>query len=143
MDDEWRKPDKHAKYTHANGRELPVGDRFEKGKSGNPAGRPISARRLLNNEFFKTVLADWVAHGAEAVKKTREDYPTDYLRIVASILPKHLNVEVSQFDGVSDEQLAVELRAGLRQLAAGGFDLGLRDGEAEKPTAAGKVPTLQ
>lgn len=68
---------------------------FKPGQSGNPAGRPKGARSKLGEAFLKELLADWEEHGAKAIIDMRDEKPGDYVKVVASLLPK----EISGADG--------------------------------------------
>lgn len=51
------------------------------------------ARCRLGETFLKAVLADFEAHGADAIAKMREDKPDQYFKLVAAILPKEIGGE--------------------------------------------------
>lgn len=94
----------------ANKREdgLPVGVPFQKGNGGRPKG----SRNALGEAFLEAMHEDFQAHGVEAIVKVREEKPDQYLKVIASILPKDLNVNINNMDALSDD----ELRARIRQL---------------------------
>ena len=69
---------------------------WEKGQSGNLQGRPKGSRHKLAESFINDVQEDWKVNGKEALAKVRADDPATYLRVVASILPKEIEVEVGQ-----------------------------------------------
>lgn len=79
-------------------------------KSANPSGRPKGSRNKLGEAFLSDLLADWEAHGAEVIESVRADKPEVYMKVVASILPKDLNVNVNKFEELSDEELKERLR---------------------------------
>src|SRR5690606_29731991 len=68
--------------------------RFLTGNSGG--GRPKGSRNKLGEAFLEDMLADWEANGPAAIREVRETKPDAYLKVVASILPKDLNVNINQ-----------------------------------------------
>ena len=67
---------------------------FKVGNPGGP-GRPLGAKNRLS-EFFLNELADhFEKYGREAIERVFEDRPGEYLRIIASLVPKELALEIS------------------------------------------------
>jgi hypothetical protein len=81
------------------------------GQSGNPNGRPKGARNKLGEQFLEDLYADWQANGVETLQRVRDEKPDQYLKVVASILPKDLNVNINQMDDLTDEQLVQRIRS--------------------------------
>lgn len=79
-------------------------------KPGNP-GRPKGARNKLGEQFLEDLYADWKAHGVATLETVRLEKPDQYLKVVASILPKDLNVNINQMDDLTDEQLIQRIRS--------------------------------
>ena len=55
--------------------------------------------------------ASWAEKGAETIETVRIERPHEYVKVVASILPKELNVNHTGLDDMSDDQLIRKLRA--------------------------------
>lgn len=56
---------------------------------GNP-GRPKGARNKLGEVFLKEMLSDFEQHGPKVIETVRTEKPDQYLKVVASILPKEI-----------------------------------------------------
>ena len=106
-------------------------------RCSNPHGRPLGARTKLSDAFLKDVLTAWEQCGKAAIEKFVDDRPHEFVKLVASILPRHFNVKVNELDELTDEQLLRELAAVRAELARAGIDP-LTGGPAE---TAGE-PTL-
>jgi hypothetical protein len=91
---------------------------FKPGQSGNPKGREKGSRNKLGEAFIQALYADFDQHGVKAIRQVREDRPHEYLKVVASILPKELNVNTRQVEEMSDDELAAGIAALQSILAA-------------------------
>lgn len=106
-------------------------------------GRPKGSRNKLGEAFLQDMLADWSEHGVAAIQAVREEKPDQYLKVVASVLPKELNLRVNDFDDLTDDQLARQLAAVATQLARAGIALGEGTGPATETQPTAGVSTLQ
>ena len=77
--------------------------RFISGNSGG--GRPKGSRNKLGEAFIDNLYQDWQANGAETIARVREERPQDYLKVVASILPRDMNLKVSPLENMTDAEL--------------------------------------
>lgn len=80
---------------------------FKKGEGGRKPG----SRNKLGEAFLEDMLEDWEANGKAAIAAVRAEKPDAYLKVVASILPKDLNVNINQTDALTDEQLIERIRS--------------------------------
>lgn len=86
-------------------------------KPGNP-GRPKGARNKLGEAFLEAMLDDFTQHGVAAIETVRSEKPDQYLKVIASILPKEMNLNVTeQFSEMTDDELADRARRLARDLA--------------------------
>lgn len=79
-------------------------------KPGNP-GRPKGARNKLGEAFIEDLLHSWEAQGPSVIQRVIEEKPDQYLKVVASLMPKDLNVNLNQMDDMTDEQLIKRVRS--------------------------------
>jgi len=108
---------------------------FTAGVSGNPKGKPKGSRNKLGEAFITDLQADWAEHGSKVIETVRLEKPSDYLKVVASILPKELNVRVDPLDEMDDDELTAILaaaRAACRLHQEGRGDAGTE--ESPKPS---------
>lgn len=101
----------------------PETGRFIPGNNGGP-GRPKGARNKLGEEFIQRLYEDFQANGPVVIEAVRLSKPDAYLKVIASILPKELNIKVSELEEMTDEQLNRRIRELAEQV------LGLGIGEA-------------
>lgn len=87
--------------------------RFVTGNIGG--GRPKGARNKLGEAFIKALQEDFDAHGVAAVEAVRSEKPDQYLKVIASLMPKEHRLSMAdQFTDMTDDELTERIR----QLAA-------------------------
>lgn len=79
-------------------------------KEGNP-GRPKGARNKLGEAFVQAMHDSFEKHGAETIEKVRLEKPDQYLKVIASLLPKEMTLNVNDERGdMSDDELINRIR---------------------------------
>lgn len=66
--------------------------RIKPGEVRNPKGRPKGARSKLGEAFLLAMVDDFEKHGTQAIIDVRETKPDQYLKVIASILPKEIDI---------------------------------------------------
>ena len=89
---------------------------IQPGQVLNPAGRPKGSRNKLGEAFIQAMHADFEEHGTKVIEQVRIEKPDQYLKVIASILPKELNVNTNALSEMNDDELAAVF-ASLRSLA--------------------------
>ena len=70
-------------------------------------GRQPGTRNKLQGEFLDELAKDFAANGAGVIRIVRTERPADYLKIIASVLPKEwLFSEGGPIAELSDTELA-------------------------------------
>ena len=68
---------------------------FRVGNPGGP-GRPLGSKNRLSEYFLHELAGHFEKYGKEAIERVCRDRPSEYLRIIAGLIPKELLLEVSQ-----------------------------------------------
>ncbi len=72
--------------------------------------RPKRPKKTLGDDFVAAVRADFKTHGAGVIAAVRADKPDQYLKIVLSVLPKDLHVNINELDALSDDEIRSRIR---------------------------------
>ncbi len=78
---------------------------FKPGQSGNPAGRPKGSRNKLAEALLDDLYAEWQEQGRDAIKKMAEKNPGDFVKVVASTMPKLVGLDSDPLTALSDAEL--------------------------------------
>jgi hypothetical protein len=68
---------------------------WQPGESGNKGGRPKGSRNKLGEQFIADVFDVWQARGREVLESMCDSDPGSFARLVAGILPKQLEAELT------------------------------------------------
>ena len=118
----------------------PSTGRFITGNIGG--GRPKGARSKLGEQFCQDVYEKWQEAGARCIDEMIADKPGDFVKLVATMLPKEMNLTVSDGSDLSDEELHDRIRNLAAQLTPflgdgiGATDAGA-EGKGRTPKSAG------
>ena len=66
--------------------------RFLPGNSGF-GGRPKGSRNKLGEQFISDLRDAWEEHGADVIARVARDEPAQFLRVIASLMPRDIRVE--------------------------------------------------
>src|SRR6516165_2320766 len=80
-------------------------------------GRPAGSRNRLTTMLLNALVTDFEEFGPAAVKIMRIEKPSEYVRVIASLVPKELLVQESALSEMSDDDL-VDSLAIIRRLRA-------------------------
>lgn len=117
--------------------------RFVKGTKPGP-GRPKGSTRYeLGQDFVRDLHEAWLDKGKQAITTVVAERPHEFLKVVAGLLPKDINIKVDALSEIDDAELAASLAA-LRSLADTCSDeiARARASEAERAESSQGIPPL-
>ena len=76
---------------------------FQKGEGGRPKG----SKNRLSWAFLTALANDFEEHGVEAIRITRIEHPDAYVKMIASLMPRELDITTSTLMEVPDDELDV------------------------------------
>jgi hypothetical protein len=77
---------------------------FEKGRD-KTGGRMTGTRNKFSKKFDEALLRDFEEHGEDAIKISRIERPTEYLKLIASRFPIEFQFTDSRLKELSDDEL--------------------------------------
>ena len=86
------------------------------GQSGNPAGRPLGSRHRITEDLFSKLAEDFERHGVAVIQRVRDEDPSTYLRLIAGLVPRNVEVLAATMDSqcntveAIDAEIVKELR---------------------------------
>ena len=101
--------------------------RWKTGESGNPNGRS-SIQQRLDQAFRRSVYQLWREHGERCLEQMIETRPADFCRLVASMLPRQTQMELSK-----TEPQHIDIADAVKELGALAERLGWKVEQKELP----------
>jgi hypothetical protein len=68
-------------------------------------GRARGVKNRLSHAFLTALAEDFEQYGVEAIKICRVERPNEYLRVIAHLMPKELEVTVGPLEQITDDEL--------------------------------------
>jgi len=68
-------------------------------RAPEPQGKikPQSVRAGLQTKFLYDLAEDWRLHGIEAIRNMRAEKPSEYVKVVASLMPKEVELDLANY----------------------------------------------
>jgi hypothetical protein len=104
------------------------------GLKQNLAGRPKGARNRLSWSFLNALAEDFEQFGIETIRICRIGRPNEYLKIVAGLIPRELEITETKLMEVSDDELTAYIEFARGRLASRRELIASSTGSGEEPT---------
>lgn len=130
----------HSEHMSVNPNSLANLKPIKPGETRNPGGKPVGARNRLTAKFLNALADDFEEDGAKAIKNCREQNPAAYIKAIAALCPREIELK-RPLEEYADAELIAALNAltGFlaSQAATGGAD------QTPEREPASQLPTVQ
>jgi hypothetical protein len=76
--------------------------------SGQPQGRKPGSRDRISVAFLTAVADDFEKYGIKTLEKVRRTDASTYIKVVASLMPKEIEIK-QPLDGMKDDELLIAI----------------------------------
>jgi hypothetical protein len=76
---------------------------FLPGSGGSVPGKKV--RAWLTNKFLADLAAEWEVSGRDAMRIMAKEEPSKFVMVAAALVPKQVEVDVSNLSDASDDEL--------------------------------------
>ena len=73
--------------------------------------RPRGSRNKLGENCIEALFWDWLEHGTSVIETVRQERPADYLKLVAGLIPRQIEIPCGAIYDVCDDELAALIEA--------------------------------
>jgi hypothetical protein len=101
---------------------------FESGRT-KTGGRVKGAKNRLSHAFLTALADDFEQFGVDAIKIARVERPVEYVRIVASLMPRELEISETHLMQIDDNELDAFIEFARRRIAERALSIGVRTDE--------------
>ena len=116
-----------------NSAEAGKATRFQPGVSPNPGGKPAGARNRLQGDFMRELCEDFSQNGRAAIIACRTEKPDVYVKVIASLMPKELEIK-RPLEELSEDELIAGVDALRSFLTSKGAGIGTATETQRKQT---------
>jgi transcriptional/translational regulatory protein YebC/TACO1 len=81
-------------------------------------GRRKGSRDKIATALLEAIAKDFEHHGEEVVRIARVERPTEYLKVVASLLPKEFEITDQRLKDIPDDELDALIEIARRRISA-------------------------
>ena len=110
-----------------NGKDTPGGRPFTS-QTAPRQGRMKGSRNKLGADFLYALQREFEQHGEEAIRIVRVEKPVEFLKVIASVLPKEFEIIDSRLKEIPDDELDAFIELARRRLASAA-----KSGDGEEP----------
>jgi SepF-like predicted cell division protein (DUF552 family) len=106
------------------------------------SGRVKGTRNKISQAFLEALSKDFDEHGEAAIKIMRVEKPTEYCKVIASILPKEFEITENKLVEMDDSELDAVIEFARRSLERRTISIASREDETANGRAIELLPSV-